>query len=413
MSEQTQLYTTTEPADYFLNILKNKIDDIDPQALHILKKLKDNQFEGYLVGGGVRDLLVGLKPKDFDIATNALPQQVKRKIQNCFIIGRRFKLVHARRGDKIFEIATYRREATPEEIEALSNKKDEPANFVEENFFGTLIEDSFRRDFTINALFFDPHENKLIDHCNGLADISNKTLRMIGEPVTRIKEDPVRILRALRLSQKLGFHIEPTLREAIYTHITELSRAVLPRRREEWLKIIKLNNLESVFYELYDLGVLHTIAPTLHTLFEHENQREEFLSYLNKFKNLGFDLTSSTEIFAGILYSFIIATNIDHKNLSPLEMKKILDEPHIQKLAKEELGIFKIELTAIEQTFSFIHSLQNPERYSKKGDRRKSSFLNNTHFLLSLKLGQLSYALSPNHVYFWQREVDHHLLHQI
>ena len=119
---------------HYKAILKLAHQNIDPQAINIIKRLKENNFDGYLVGGGVRDLLVGLKPKDFDIATNALPNVIKRKVPHCYIIGRRFKLVHAHRGDKIFEVATYRREATQEELEATEFTE---ATFTEENFFGT------------------------------------------------------------------------------------------------------------------------------------------------------------------------------------------------------------------------------------------------------------------------------------
>ena len=132
-------------------------DAIDPQAIGILKRLKEGGFQAYLVGGGVRDLLVSIKPKDFDIATNALPNMVKKKVPYSFIIGRRFKLVHARRGEHIFEIATFRRTASAAELETTA---DDDRLFTEENFFGNIEEDSVRRDFTINALFYDPIDKK-------------------------------------------------------------------------------------------------------------------------------------------------------------------------------------------------------------------------------------------------------------
>jgi len=139
----------------------------------ILRRLKDSGFQAYLVGGGVRDLLVTLKPKDFDIATNALPNEVKKKVPYSFIIGRRFKLVHAKRGEHIYEIATFRRAATSEELEQPDH---EDRHLVEENFFGNIEEDSFRRDFTINSLYYDPIDQVIIDHCKGLEDIHSRTL---------------------------------------------------------------------------------------------------------------------------------------------------------------------------------------------------------------------------------------------
>jgi poly(A) polymerase len=217
--------------------LKESLHAIDPQAIQILRRLKESGFQAYLVGGGVRDLLVSLKPKDFDIATNALPNEVRKKVPYAFIIGRRFKLVHARRGDQIYEIATFRRAASAAEIE--STEQDDKL-FTEENFFGNLEEDSFRRDFTINSMFYDPIDETIVDHCKGLEDIHTMTLRMIGDPKERLIEDPIRILRAIRLSQKLNFSIEASLREALLTLKDELKRSAPPRRREEWVKFFRL-----------------------------------------------------------------------------------------------------------------------------------------------------------------------------
>ncbi|MGZ3724657.1 MAG: polynucleotide adenylyltransferase PcnB, partial [Pseudobdellovibrio sp.] len=225
--------TTPDQAE-LLKIYSDKLTTqlayIDSHAIQILKRLKDAKFQAYLVGGGVRDLLVDLKPKDFDIATNALPQEVKRKVPNSFIIGRRFKLVHARRGELIYEIATFRRAATHEELETT---EEDDRRLVEENFFGNIEEDSFRRDFTINSLYYDPIDHVIVDHCNGIQDIHLHVLRMIGSPEARLIEDPIRILRAIRLSQKLNFSLETNLREQIRIHKAELKKSALPRRREE------------------------------------------------------------------------------------------------------------------------------------------------------------------------------------
>lgn len=401
----------SKPSQQAQSILKNKKKDIDPQAIQIIKKLKDCKFDGYLVGGGVRDLLVGLTPKDFDIATNATPQEVKRKVSQCFIIGRRFKLVHARRGNKIFEIATYRREATPEELETLSQmqeaSEEELTHFKQENFFGTLEQDSFRRDFTINAIFFDPVDDQLVDYCGGLDDIENQTIRMIGDPTQRIKEDPIRILRALRLSQKLEFQIEPVLKKAIYENIHELSRSVLPRRREEWLKFFKLSHLEAAMMELYDLEVFKTVAPTLHPLFDDFDRRENFLSYVRHAHKLGFDFDSATEIFAIILYSFILATAEDPKNIN---INNLVENESILNFTRNELGVFKLEFSSIMLSIQFIHQLLNRGKYLKKGPRRKASLLRNSHFDLALKLGMMAQVLTPADWLFWMNEKENFLV---
>ena len=165
--------------------------DIDDDALKVLYRLKNAGFLGYLVGGGVRDLLLARKPKDFDISTDAHPPQVKKLFRNCFIIGRRFRLCHVRFGRKVIEVSTFRRQAEPEEGETLIRR---------DNTFGTPEEDAFRRDFTVNALFYDVATFSIIDYVGGLEDVQQKVIRTIGDPVVRFREDPVRMLRAVSLA---------------------------------------------------------------------------------------------------------------------------------------------------------------------------------------------------------------------
>lgn len=373
-------------------------DAIDSQAIGILKRLKEAGFEGYLVGGGVRDLLVGIKPKDFDIATNALPNMVKKKVPYCFIIGRRFKLVHARRGDQIYEIATFRRAALAEE---LVTAEDDNRLFVEENFFGNIEEDSFRRDFTVNSLFYDPIDKKIIDFCGGLEDIKNHNLRMIGDPVERLKEDPVRILRAIRLSQKIHFSIDPELRQAIIDLKGELVRAVLPRRREEWLKFLRLPHADLALMELFDLGVFEVVLPSLHSLFLDNHKREEFLCYVRQFHHIGIDFADPTELFSAFIYSYLLVTQPTGLDLYTLEE----DEKFVQ-FCRDELGVFKAEAAVFIKSLQFINSLKKIEPYKQKGDRRKFAMLNNHSFDLSLKLGFLSHQIIAADFLFWLTEKD-------
>mgnify|MGYP000862374888 FL=1 len=389
---------TSDQNSIYLQKLRSALDDIDPQAINIIKRLKEANFDAYIVGGAIRDLLVGLKPKDFDIATNALPNEVKKKVSYSFIIGRRFKLVHARRGDKIFEIATYRREAKAEE---LSSEVMIDLPFVEENFFGNIEEDSFRRDFTVNAIFYDPVTEDLVDHCGGLNDIASQTLRVIGNPTERIKEDPIRILRAIRLSQKLSFQIESTLREAIHQNAVEIQRGVLPRRREEWIKFFRLANIESALWDLFDLDIFKYVLPTLHELFLNEPQREEFLFYIRRLPSIGFDFNDPVEIFAAIIYSYLLAT---HEHFLKINIHNLSDDKKFQNFCKDELGVFKAEQISIEITIQHIHGLTKKESYLTKGERRQKAFLNNPHFNLALKLGLLSGELTASDFDFWMSE---------
>jgi len=386
--------------EHYKGKLKSSLDDIDPQAVGIIKKLKDAGFDGYIVGGAVRDLLVNIKPKDFDIATNATPQEVRRKVPYCFVIGRRFKLVHARRGEKIFEIATYRREATQEE---LSSEDGADLTFVEENFFGTLQEDAFRRDFTVNALFYDPLAENLVDHCGGLKDIRDQVIRMIGNPTERIKEDPIRILRALRLSQKLGFQIETELRQSIIENADLLTRGVLPRRREEWLKFFKLPSIEMSLMEMYDLQIFKHVLPAFHELFENETERENFLAYIRRASLLNFDLSQPTVIFAFVIYSFLLAK---YEFPQKINLNEVFDNTRFLLFCKEELGVYKVEMTAIQIALQHIHVLQRQDSFLKKGERRQRALINNPHFDLALKLGLLSGELSAQDKIFWTEFIE-------
>ena len=178
---------------------------IDENTLKVLYRLHRNGFQAYLVGGSVRDLLLGRTPKDFDVGTDATPQQVKKLFRNCFLVGRRFRLAHIRFGsDQIVEVATFRRHPHPDELP----ENPEEHGFFLQNQFGTPCEDAFRRDFTINALFYNIADFSIVDYVGGLKDLESRLLRVIGDPMVRFVEDPVRMLRALEFSARLGFECQ-------------------------------------------------------------------------------------------------------------------------------------------------------------------------------------------------------------
>ncbi|OFZ31808.1 MAG: hypothetical protein A2622_03715 [Bdellovibrionales bacterium RIFCSPHIGHO2_01_FULL_40_29] len=397
---------TENPKSSLKRIYTDKLqqmqDAIDPQAIGILKRLKENDFQAYLVGGGVRDLLVGIKPKDFDIATNALPNMVKKKVPYCFIIGRRFKLVHARRGEHIYEIATFRRAASAEELESAA---DNEQLFAEENFFGNIEEDSYRRDFTINAMFYDPIDKKIVDYCHGLEDIQACTLRMIGDPVARLKEDPIRILRAIRLSQKLNFTIASDLRQAISDCKEDLKKAVLPRRREEWLKFFRLPNVDLALIELFDLGLMEMVLPSFHKIFSDEKSREDFLNYLRQFHFAGINFADTGELFSAVVYAYLLVTRPDGFNANNLE-----EDEEFFLFCRDELGIFKAELAMLLKTLQFMHSFKKIQPYKQKGERRQYSLVHNHSFEYGLKLSILSGYLSASELLFWLTEKDRFVL---
>jgi len=209
---------------------------IDPHTLQVLYRLHRAGHLAYLVGGGVRDLLLGRTPKDFDVGTNATPQQVKRLFRNCFLVGRRFRLAHVRFGpDEVVEVATFRRQATVDDLPEDPNDH----RLLAENVFGTPCEDAFRRDFTINALFYDIATFSIIDHVGGLADLEARRLRVIGDPLVRFAEDPVRMLRALEFAARLDFALDETTREGIYARALLIAEAAPARIREELLELFR------------------------------------------------------------------------------------------------------------------------------------------------------------------------------
>jgi poly(A) polymerase len=264
--------------------------NIDPDALKVLYRLRQFNHTAYLVGGSVRDLLIGRRPKDFDIGTSAHPYQIKKLFRNCWIIGRRFRLAHVRFGPKVIEVATFRKqvaageEVGPDEREADRTREDldviddQPGAVREEghsdrrtdhliqrdNTFGTPQEDAFRRDFTINALFYDIATFSIIDYVGGLDDLRAGVVRSIGNPEMRFREDPVRMMRAVALAARLDFTIDRPILDAIHVHRHEIARSAPPRVLEEYYKILRAGSAERTFRDLAALGLLEPISTELH-----------------------------------------------------------------------------------------------------------------------------------------------------
>lgn len=239
--------------------------DIDPDAIAVLRRLNKAGYIAYLVGGGVRDLLIGRCPKDFDIATNARPRQIKSLFRNSFLIGRRFRLALIRFGNKQIETATFRR--SPVSDEDNGNAADSPGALYQEadNLFGTPEEDAQRRDFTVNALFYDIESHQIIDYTDGLRDIDKKVLRSIGDPNIRFREDPVRMLRAVRLSARIDFTIHSDSAKAITRHAGEIMQASKPRLFEETIRLFTYNKSEEAFRRLWQTGLMREMLPRIDT----------------------------------------------------------------------------------------------------------------------------------------------------
>jgi poly(A) polymerase len=322
--------------------------DIDPDALKVLNRLRQFDHIAYLVGGSVRDLLLGRRPKDFDIGTSAHPYEVKRLFRNCWVVGRRFRLAHVKFGVKTIEVATFRRQVSEDELDAIAQEHaqaeaeqadahdsggvDEPHDAEvgrtdappevsrrrggdrrghhdhehlvhRDNTFGTPEEDAFRRDFTVNALFYDIATLSVIDYVGGLDDLHARVIRCIGDPDVRFREDPVRMLRAIVLAARLDFGIDPPVVDAIRRLAPEIARAAPARLIEEIYKILRSGSAERAFRELAEVGLLTHMAPEL--LQIDDEGLWEFLGGLDEYRQR-FDSTPETLTNPVLLGSLLV-----------------------------------------------------------------------------------------------------------
>jgi len=268
--------------------------NMDRDAVKVIRRLNRYGHRAYLVGGGVRDLLLGRAPKDFDVATSAKPQEVRRLFRNCRIIGRRFRLAHILfGGGKVIEVATFRRDPTqrfharpydelpdgvrddleaPVRLAPLRTHGEEEDDLLirNDNVFGHPHEDSVRRDFTINGLFFDLERSEVIDYVGGMPDLKRRVVRTIGDPDVRFREDPVRILRAIKFSARIDMGIDPDVYDALVEYRGELARAARPRLLEELFRLMRGGAAHRSIYLAWDLGVLAELLPEVASFLDDD-----------------------------------------------------------------------------------------------------------------------------------------------
>lgn len=237
-------------------------ESISPGARRVCETLQQEGYRAYVVGGAVRDLIAGITPKDYDIATNATPEEVRALFRRSRIIGRRFQIVHVMQGAETLEVSTFRA------AHDADTQKDEHGRVLRDNVFGSQKDDAARRDFTINALFFDPTTETVLDYHHGVADLKQKTLRIIGEPRARYREDPVRMLRAIRLSAKLGLTIDPEARTPIRDMASLMENVPAARVFDEMLKLLFSGHAVECVKRLRDEGLHHGLLPLLDVILE-------------------------------------------------------------------------------------------------------------------------------------------------
>lgn len=361
---------------------------ISPNALKVLYRLSEHGFAALIVGGGVRDLLLGKHPKDFDVATDATPEQVRDLFKNARIIGRRFKIVHIRFGREIIEVTTFRahhqatnevaQSATRRQIQGLDSAHTSDGMILRDNVYGNIDEDAMRRDFTVNALYYTIDGFRVLDFCQGCADLNARQIRMIGDPEERYREDPVRMLRAIRFSAKLAFDIEPKTREPI-SRLAELLDSISPARLfDETIKLLTCGHSERAFELAKETGLGdYLFGPTLDALQHVPEQYGELvrLALRNTDERLGIGKSVTPAfLFAALLWP-LLQLRLSQNNSSggsPQTFHQIANE-----IIVEQLGF-----TAIPKRFSIgskeIWELQR--RLERRNRRAVLSVYNHPKF---------------------------------
>ncbi len=305
-------------------------DRISSGSRRTCETLQEAGFKAYVVGGAVRDLLIGAEPKDFDVATDATPEEVRRAFRRSRIIGRRFQIVHVMMGQEVIEVTTFRGQ-----LDA-STKKDEHGRVLHDNVFGSHAEDAARRDFTANALYYDPTSETVIDYHHGVGDLKARTLRMIGEPRARYREDPVRMLRAVRLAAKLGLVIDPAAKQPIREMADLLENVPAARLFDEMLKLLTSGHAVKCITQLRDEGLHHGLLPLLDVILEQPmGEKFVMLSLANTDERIRKGKGSSP--------GFLFATLLWHEVLAHWEKLKAAGESKIPALYQAMDAILDVQ----------------------------------------------------------------------
>ncbi len=362
VTTKVKIYTRSEH-----NISRRQISD---NALKVLYKLQKEGYDAYLVGGCVRDLLLGREPKDFDVVTNAEPEDIKKVFRNCRLIGRRFRLAHVHFGREVIEVATFRGAGEAKNDEQVLNKE---GRLLRDNVYGTIEEDVWRRDFTVNALYYNIKDFSVVDYVGGMADHKAATLRLIGDPETRFREDPVRMLRAVRFAVKLGFNLHPDCEAAMHQVAELLSRIPSARLYDETLKLFMFGYALQTFEMLRHYGLFQVLFPSTENCLSLEENGFPRLLLAKALANSDNRITDGKTVTAYFLFSAFLWESV--QLLAQQKMRKGAIEFLAYQEAANEIISKQVKSTALPRHITLamreVWSLQPKfnARYGSKPSR--------------------------------------------
>lgn len=401
------MYETTSPSPLIVPRSEHRISraDISENALKVLYRLKDGGYQAYLVGGGVRDLLLGRDPKDFDVATDATPEQVRKVFRNCRLIGRRFRLAHVHFGREIVEVATFRGDGQDEDTNGEHHVHN--GMIVRDNRYGTREEDALRRDFSVNGLYYNIADLSVIDYAGGLNDLRAGLLRLVGkDPEKRYREDPVRMLRAVRFACKLGFNIDPSCERPLF-ELGHLLRDVPPARLfEEVLKLLQTGLGLCAFKKLRHYRLFAQLFPATDELLDHEDHNFPITFVSRGLENTDRRIREEKPVTPAFLFAVLLWEPVRRRFAQLLTKDMTPNEAML--LAASDAFVRQRSLVAIPKRFALpmreIWSLQ--PRLERREGRRLYRLLAHPKFraaydflLLRAEAGEVDLALTD----WWTR----------
>ncbi|AWG45178.1 polynucleotide adenylyltransferase PcnB [Xylella fastidiosa] len=375
--------------------------DISPNALRVLYRLREAGFGAYLVGGAVRDLLVGGHPKDFDLATDATPEQIKQLFRSCRLIGRRFRLAHVVFGREIIEVATFRANSD----DGSGDRELENGRLVCDNVYGTIEDDATRRDFTCNALYYTIEDFSVRDYVGGFEDVQSRLMRLIGDPVRRYQEDPVRMLRAVRLAVKLGFEIEAGTAEPISRMAGLLADVAPARLFEEVLKLFLSGHAVASFEALEDFGLIDVLFPESAKALRANRSGALRRVLIEGLHSTDKRVIKEEPVSPAFLFALLLWPGFCHA-LVTLQLQGVQPE-EAQRRAADRVTLHHLERVALPRRFSLpmqeIWLLQN--RFISRQPKRVLRLLEHPRFRAAFDFLVVRLAASAEHaadVEFWR-----------